>query len=273
VRRKTSMKLGIICPVKHLQDFATQSDFHLILPHLYNEFPEYKEFYRERIKQGDFVLQDNSIFEAGTSLDCHYLLEQAEDLGVSEMAAPEVLGDADESKKLLVKFLDYRETMGSKIPVFATVQGKTFQDMLDYFFELNGIDEVSTIGIPSDTDYVSSYSYGYLSPTLKKVFNRLGLVQEIEKTRLIGNIEIKPVHLLGLGDGVELQRQKYISWIRSCDSSTAYVHGAEGICYGMRGLPCEKITDKLDFGSSLGRQLQFHAVHYNIQMLKQFVKM
>ena len=267
------MKLGIICPVKHLQDFASQSDFHLILPHLYKEFPEYKEFYRERIKQGDFVLQDNSIFEFGKSLDYQYLLEQAEDLGVSEMVTPEVMGDTDGSRKLLTAFLDYRETMDSKIPVFATVQGKTFQDMLDYFFELNGIDEVSTIGIPAEADYVSSYSYGYLSPTLKKVFNRLGLVQEIEKTRLIGNIAIKPVHLLGLGDGVELQRQKYIPWIRSCDSSTAYVHGAAGVMYSMRGLPGEKISEKLDFGSSLERQSQHHAVNFNIQMLKQFVKM
>lgn len=278
------MKIGIICPVRFLQRFATQSDFHLVLPHLYAQYPEYVDFYRERIKLGDFVVQDNSIFELGTSLTGEILYEFALDLGVSEMVAPEVLGNADASLNVLLEFLDFMSQQEHKIPVQAVIQGQSFDELIAQFFRYNLLTEVSTIGLPFDLEYqVPEFSF-VRSLTLRRVLSRWKLVDTINNIAVAKGITLKPVHLMGLSDGIELQKYaiKKFPWIRSNDSSSAFVHGLQLIRYSNRGLPVEKIREKLNFGlpedalygltpSKDGYDNEREeAIDFNIMMLKLF---
>lgn len=259
------MKIGIICATPHLQRFSLQSTFHLILPHLYTQFPAYREFYAERIRQGDFVTQDTAVFELEESLPGPQLIDMAESLGVSEMVTPEVLLSAEQSKVKLEEFLTHRQKVGSKLPLLSVVQGTSLEELFRYWAYLLNLDEVSTIGVPFDIDFDMYVTRGVRSPTLRRVLNRVEIVRMAEKSNLLR----KPVHLLGLADGVELQFYKH-PMIRSNDSSSAFVHGAEMIYYTDRGLPQEKIKTKLDFGRVLTQPKQFDAINHNITMLKAF---
>lgn len=260
------IQLGIICPVPHLNDFATQSSFHLILPHLFDKFPEYEEFYRQRSSAGDFVLMDSSIFELDVSLPGQMLLELAERVQAKEMTVPEVLRDSDKSKKYLEEFLSLYAKSGSKISLLAVVQGESLPEMIQYYNYLETVSEISTIGLPFDLDWNEQEFSGIRSRTLRRVLNRWELVDRISHTAR------KPIHLMGLSDAVELQRyvsDRY-SRIRSNDSSSAFVHGAAGILYTDRGLPCEKISTKLDFSMKLSTETQKESVLFNIQQIKKF---
>lgn len=261
------MKIGIICPVAHLQEFATRSTFHLILPHLYEEFPAYKEFYTERAKQGDFVVQDSSIFELEHSMPGEQLLELAEEVGANEMVTPEVLLDAEASKRKLTEFLETYTKRGATVALQSVVQGKTIEEMCRYWAYLLTIREVSTIGVPFDIDIPTDVTKGIQSKTLRRVLNRWHLMDLAERANLLK----KPVHLMGLSDAVELQHYDH-PMIRSNDSSSAFVHGAEMVYYQDRGLPCEKISKKLDFGVTLLEQEQITAVHSNISRIQQFAR-
>lgn len=283
---------GIICPQHYLEDFATKSRFHLILPHLYEAYPRYKEFYKERIKQGDFVVQDNSIFELEKSLPSITLLEFAEELGVSEMSAPEVLRSSVASKKILGEFLKFKTvTYKSSIPVLAVAQGKTIQEIIDYIFYLNSISEISTIGIPFDLEYLQNdtqISYRQLnSLTLRRVLKRWELIDILNQEAENRNEKVKPLHLMGLSDAVELQyykhlhlgkdefgMEKYVQ-IRSNDSSSAYVHGSRLIKYYDRGLPCEKVSEKLNFGEVMEKskeKIAMNTIFKNIKTIQRFCK-
>jgi hypothetical protein len=264
------MKIGIICPVADLQIFAGESRFHLILPHLYDLYPGYYEFYAGRIAAGDFVLQDNSVFELEHSLDYKFLLTQAETLGVTEMVAPEVLLNPEACTRVLEEFLTHRQKEGSKIPVLCVAQGTNMTELLTHFFAINQYSDVASLGLPFDLDWQEGPNVHVRSRTLRRVLNRWDLVTAIDTTAKLRNIPIKPVHLMGLSDPVELQRYREIPWIRSNDSSSAYVHGAAGILIGDRGLPCEKIPTKLDFGSSIVTDTQLFAVKHNIRMIRTF---
>lgn len=267
-------KIGIICPTSHLQDFASLSDFHLILPHLYKEFPAYKEFYEDRIKQGDFVLQDNSVFELEVSPSAEFLIETANNINASEMSTCEVLCDAVKSFQAVEHTLLRSVQLGNKIPLLAVVQGGTFAEFIDYFFKLNSITELSSLGIPFDIDYPVFFdadNYSFIrSKTVRRVFSRWKIVDAIDLEAKKRGVNIKPTHLMGLSDGFELQKYVDIPWIRSNDSSSAFVHGSAGILYTDRGLPCEKIPTKLDFSYSLSTKTQKDAVLYNINKLKEF---
>ena len=281
------MKIAIICPVPHLRDFAIQSDFHLILPHLYNKFPEYLEFYKERIKKGDFVIQDNSFFELEKSFDWRHSIEYAEDLKVSELVIPEVLNDREGCKKIRESFLNnvyYKYK--SKIPLLAVAQGKNAEDLIDDILDLQNVNEISTIGIPFDLRWEDLfYTQGVPSLTLRRVLNRWYVINKLVEISEIVGLKLKPVHLMGLSDGIELShyrdKEKFY-FIRSNDSSSAYVHGSNLIWYNNKGLPSEKISEKLDFGSDLNSvsiklfgntspvSLMNQCIDYNIEILKQF---
>lgn len=272
------MKIGIICPVAHLEDFAIKSDFHLILPHLFKEFPAYREFYRYRAQQGDFVLQDNSVFELGHSLSADMLIEEANLIGASEMSACEVLSNSLESYKAAIHTVERSVKLGNKIPLLAVVQGESLSSFINYFFSLNSISEISSLGLPFDLDYLEGENHLFTdydslkSRTLRRVLNRWRLVEILDEEAKKRNVTIKSTHLMGLSDGMELQKYKNYYWIRSNDSSSAYVHGAAGFRYTDRGLPCEKISRKLDFSSSLTNDEQIDDVLYNIDKLKEFSK-
>jgi len=280
-----SIKHGIICPVNYLEKFAVLSDFHLILPHLYDKYPAYKEFYRSRVKQGDFVLQDNSVFELEESLPGEALMEMAEDLGVSEMSAPEVLRDAKSSKKVLEEFLSRRVSLGSKTPVLAVAQGASIDELISYVYYLNSLAEVSTIGIPFDLEHLNSgdFTLSLKSLTLRRVLSRWILMERIHVEAGWVAKKLKPIHLMGLADAVELQYyagfvhrlepgQVPPLQVRSNDSSSAFVHGAANILYTERGLPCEKISQKLDFGLPSGTlsEAAERSVYDNIKMIQSF---
>lgn len=260
------MKLAFITPTAHLNDFAIQSNFHLVLPHLYVEHPTYSEFYRERSKRGDFIIQDTSVFELDTPLSNEDLVETANFIGASEMVAPEVLRDAEGSKILLEQFLEYKSKVNCNIPVMAVVQGKTFVEISRHWAYLLNISEVATIGLPFVLDFDTPASKGIKSLTLKRVLNRWYVLDTLQSASQLN----KPVHLLGLADGVELQHYINNPMIRSNDSSSAFVHGSEMVYYTERGLPCEKIQTKLDFKTRLTSHKQYEVVQHNIDMLKNF---
>jgi len=280
------IKLGIICPIPHLKDFAVQSDFHLVLPHLIKQYPEYKNFYVERSKAGDFVLLDNSIFELDTPLSNEELLDIAEECGFSEVVSPETINDSVESYSQLESFLTTHQHRNSKVQVLAMLQGKSFVEMSRYAIQLEDIKEVNTIGIPFRLENVDSGEESFSSIkslTLRRVFLRWKFIFHL--ATCVGK-GFQPLHLMGLSDGLELQMYEGGNsaeldglTIRSNDSSSAFVHGAEMISYEDRGLPVEKISKKLDFTRDLANEgpkeiynMCMLTINHNIKMLKQFAQ-
>ena len=266
---------GIIVPSTQLQ-FALNSKFHLILPHLITSLPKYKEFYKERAREGDHVLLDNSIFELGYSLDKKELLDIAEDIHVTEVVAPEVWEDATGTNNLVEDFIEYHDGMKSNIKILAMAQGNTIDEIIESFFKWNNHIKIDSLGLPFSLDYeVNGVSDNIKSLTLRRVLNRWYLVDRINQYSKASSIRIKPTHLMGLSDAIELQRYKGDDyyWVRSNDSSTAFVHGVNGILYTDRGLPCEKIKMKLDFGGWKDlTDRQITSVEYNIAKILSWIE-
>jgi hypothetical protein len=271
------MKHGIICPIPFLKEFATKSNFHLILPHLVRTHPEYKSFYKECAEKGDFVLLDNSIFELGYSLDKRELLEVAEDVHASEVVAPEVWHNKKETTGLVEDFIQYHQAKKSNIRILAMATGETEEEIIESFFYYNTHPNIDSLGLPFTLDYeITGVSNNVESLTLRRVLNRWSLVEKICAYGNASSQTIKPTHLMGLSDALELQRYKGIRyyWVRSNDSSTAFVHGFNEVYYTDKGLPAEKIKQKLDFNGyrDIGLTIsQKSCIHYNIDKILSWV--
>jgi hypothetical protein len=273
------IKIGIICPIPHLQEFAVQSNFHLVLPHLIKQFPKYKEFYRKRAAEGDFVLLDNSIFELDKPLEDDELVDIYLENGFSEVVAPETINDSLKSAVQLDKFLNRILQRGLRIPVLAMIQGRNFSGMLGYAEELNGVKEITTLGVPFRLEEVDEDVSNIVSLTLKRVFARWNFLDQLNDYGIKYDTYFKALHLMGLSDAFELQKYNKGNYkclkIRSNDSSSAFIHGGRELLYTDRGLPCEKISSKLDFTQDLHNIDSYElvlkaSINHNIKMIKKF---
>ena len=57
------MDVCFITPTPRLEEYATASTHHLVLAHIYEQDEVYRAFYRERVRQGDYVILDMSAYE------------------------------------------------------------------------------------------------------------------------------------------------------------------------------------------------------------------
>ena len=66
----------IITPTAYLNEYASQSDTHLVLAHLVDQDDAYAAFYKEASEYDHhFLIMDNGAFEIGHSYDPNKLIE------------------------------------------------------------------------------------------------------------------------------------------------------------------------------------------------------
>jgi len=108
---------------------------------------KYRDFYRTRSEEGDFVILDNGAAE-GLEYGAKHLLTLASDLAISEIVIPDTIGDANETLAQAQYFARYAH------PAFKymfVLQGSTEEEVM---FCLKALDNgnmftyITTIGIP-----------------------------------------------------------------------------------------------------------------------------
>lgn len=269
------MKVGFIVPIKYL-NLSLESDFHLILPHIVEKYPEYGEFYKRRIEAGDFVMLDNSAFELGKPIDAQIQKRIAYELNVNEVVLPDFLSDSKETLKSIEKTLSTVYT-NNDFSIAAVSQGKDIESYIDCFRQLVEIKEINTVCMPAIIEFpVKNIGWEVPFRMPEMVLRRIYLIEHLYERGIINELikSRKQIHLLGSYDQVELYyyRTKGYNFVRSNDSSSAFVHGQRGIRYTLTGLPCKKIEEKIDFGCSNLTEYQIDCVKHNMNMIKWFAQ-
>ena len=257
------IKLAFISPISYLRAFSLLGDIEFALAHIALKSKEYREYFYQVAHLGRFVILDNGAFEEGDPVTQENLLELVTEMRPSEIIAPDKLHRAKETIDLTLAFLDsLPEHFPSKVQ--AVAQGETFEAFKECYYMWLCDPRVHTIGVPFHLDYWQLSE----SPTKNMYLNRTKAIEILNECFSPG----KPHHCLGMSDPIELSILKKFSFIRSCDSTSAFVHGARGIRYTEEGLPGEKLSSKLDFNFSEALSIkQQKDIRYNIGKLKEFV--
>ena len=186
------MKIANITPIALLEDALDEEEtFHLILTQLVLSSETYRNFYRERIRKGDFVVLDNDAFEKRDSITSIGELKRAIELldpGPSEVILPDEWGSTDH-----LRGVEIAQEYASALNAFhrpsggymAVPRAGNWDDYLQAVVAMLEIDGVSTIGIPEMG--VTSY---------------LGMSRGAMLTRLRFTTSV-PVHLLGVNESLE----------------------------------------------------------------------
>jgi len=254
----------IITPTAHILNIASNSPMHLLLAHIALKDSTYVANYK-RLKNdhGHYLIMDNSAFELGHSMDIIDLLAAADSVNADEIVAPEVFGNLGKTIEAVHNFIPY---VSKDLKIGAVTQGNSMREFLMCYETYELMSEIHVIHVPMLDPPDSPYNQ-VPNKTLRIMLNRihfLNLVSELPGKR-------KPVHLLGLTDGAELMVQKRHKFIRSNDSSSAFIHGYFGVKYTAKGLPVDKIPTKMNFVNwDILSDWQKDCIIHNIITIKRF---
>ena len=265
------MKISHESPLCLLEESRKFNDYDYALVHLFEEVPEYYEFFVESIKQGRTVLLDNSIFELGTAFDPDRFFYWIDKLKPSEYIIPDVLEDTIGT---MDNALHWKENYWGKTPKnsksIGVVQGKSYTDLINCYQYLDEVIGVDKIAISFDYSY-----YLEVCPHPNKWMGyALGRAQTL--TRLLDDGIInkdKPHHLLGCALPIEfLFYKEGFEWIETLDTSNPVVHGLLGIGYTPGGLTSKKSIKLVDLLNAPQPSVSnMHTIRHNISYFNQIV--
>jgi hypothetical protein len=217
------MQAAVIAPTALLDRYCVTS-YHLALAHMTVADDDYRYFYADRKRQGDFVIMDNSVIELEEPLDMDDLMKACMMVGADEIVLPDHPHD---SKNTMEDAYEYSEWVYTRFPIIrqmAVPQGRDIQDWMECYFELVKLPFVDTIGIPK------SLGSG-----------RLIVMEMIDK--VLHDVPRKEYHMLGTwANPTEIQRAaNHYDWVRGVDSKIPVRAGLAGIQFHpLHGLMTER---------------------------------
>jgi len=208
------MKVAVIAPTAYLHSYAGMSSYHLVLAHIYEEDALYRDYYKQRVAEGDFVILDNSAYELGGSVALARLEACANDLNPSAVFLPDTRFNARETKWQVMHALE--RFAGRPWKNLAVPQGNDLGEvlaMLDWYATQR---YVHGIGLYEEIGTVCGFE------------NRVQFLRYIDGTDL--PLKKWHVHLLGMEEDVKAVADlAKISWVDGIDSAKPVVYGLNGI--------------------------------------------
>lgn len=221
-----------LCMMKELQGYT---DYDYALVHLFDEIPEYYEFFVEAIANGRHVILDNSIFELEEAFDADKFAAYITKLNPTEYIVPDVLEGLEGT---IANFEAWREKYdhlpGKKIGV---VQGKSQDEVYECYRYMQK--HADKIAISFDYSFFET-EYGLhegLNKYQKWAEGRKILLANMIEDGIVDNY--KPHHLLGAGVPQEFADYVDYKWIDTIDTSNPVIHGIASI-------PYERVHDRWD---------------------------
>jgi hypothetical protein len=222
-------------PLTLLEKSRNFNDYDYALVHLFDEIPEYKQFFIDSIKKYNRrVILDNSLFELGTIFNSNKFAKSIIETTPTEFIIPDALEDINSTIKSCDNWLaDYDDIPGIKIGV---VQGNNRDELIECYKYMS--DRVDKISVPY---YNSAYIREYdsvnnpsISSYHKLMIGRINFINYLVDYNIIN--KNKPHHLLGCSLPQEFKSYKKCNFIESIDTSNPVVHGLLGIPYQEYGL-------------------------------------
>lgn len=203
----------------------------------------YRNFYKEEARKGSIIILDNASVELGDDWATpEELIEIYKSLESDDvyLMCPEVAFNAEKTSRAVEKFAS---TVPSDIRLFGTVHGMTYDEVAACYKRVEAV--VDYVGF-SYRIWCSNLYVPYPNKTTEKSLIRLSLLRKLAEDGII-NKDI-PHHLLGITDPLEIVSQVLHPWIKSCDSSTAYIHAKNRILFSERGFEGkERLVEKINF--------------------------
>jgi hypothetical protein len=275
-----------ISPTKYLERYTEHNGAHLILAHLVESDPEYRDFYAN-LDDGKYKIMDNSAFEMFKLGRPMYDSSKLVDMGKMCNANCIVMSDYPKSHSSVT-----RKAAEEMIPQLKGEGFDTFfcpqsglgdiEDLLDAIewgldnedVDLIGMSILAcpiALGVNESTFDAGGRSDAY---KMQRFMSRFTVFDMLERRGSLNEKALKRFHCLGMVDGPREIRllSRFEKYIFSWDSSAAVWAGIHGIMFdgSPTGLANGKFEKEVEFGYQ--GHVNNLAVYHNIEYINQLLK-
>ena len=261
------MKVSHELPLALMHNAYKWNDYDYCLPHLIDQYDQYRIFFQKSRLDKRFIIMDNGLFE-GVLHTTEDLLEKINLVRPNIFIVPDAWNDSNttlvNAKSWMINF---KENLPEGVNLMAVCQGNdmgelitTYQTLIDLGYEHIAFNH-SSIAYQNEytgMDHLKASMYG-----------RMEFIRRLVQS---GTIRKSHYHHL-LGCSLPQEFMSYSDWkfVKSVDTSNPILVGAEGKRYSDSGLTW-KPKEKLEhyFEKDLSGQLE--DIIFNVNRFKSFIK-
>tara|TARA_Y100000389_G_scaffold138948_1_gene136690 strand:- start:217 stop:1011 length:795 start_codon:yes stop_codon:yes gene_type:complete len=225
-----SIKISHEVPLCLLEESLEWCDYQYCLPHLLDEYEEYKNHFIRYKERGGYIIMDNSLHELGHAYDFDRLMYWVEELEPDEFIIPDVWEDMEAS---IANAKEWRNiNLPENVEKVVVVQAKTINEAFECTttYQDLGYNKICY-------SYGASYYNDVCPHPNKDLGKALGRVYVISTLYNQGALtKYDRVHLLGCSVPQEFNWYKDIKCIESIDTSNPVMAALESTVYSPSGL-------------------------------------
>ena len=261
------MKISHELPLGLMKFAYKWNDYDYCLPHLIDQYPEYKEFFEYSRTHRRFIIMDNGLFE-GVTHTTEDLLEKIDLIRPDIFIVPDEWNDAAATLRNAKSWvINFKENLPEGVNLMAVCQGKDMGELVTTYQTLIDLGYTHIAFNHSSIAYQKDYEG--LDHLKASMYGRMEFIRRLVQSGAIRKTYYH--HLLGCSLPQEFMAYKDWGFIKSVDTSNPILVGAEGKRYTDSGLTW-KPKDKLEhyFEKNLDDRLE--DIIFNVNMFKSFIK-
>ena len=243
------------------------NDYDYCLPHLVDQYDQYKIYFQKAKADGRFIIMDNGLFE-GVEHTTEDLLDKINLIRPNIFIVPDAWNDHALTLVNAKSWMNnYKPNLPEEVELMAVCQGKTISDL------------IATYQILLDLGYKhiafnhSSIAYQEMYPENKglkaSMYGRMEFIRRLVTTNTIDKSAYH--HLLGASLPQEYMVYGDWDFIKSGDTSNPILVGAEGVRYDDGGIDW-KPKEKLEHYFEKDLSGKIDDMIFNVQKFKEYVK-
>ena len=262
------MKVSHELPLNLMQYAYEWNDYDYCLPHLLDEYQQYRLFFQKSKKDKRFIIMDNGLFE-GVNHTTEDLLEKIELIHPNIFIVPDAWNDSITTLRNAKHWMiNYKDNLPEGVNLMAVCQGDTIGELITTYQTLLDLGYKHIAFNHSSVAYEREYP-GEMPKLKAQMYGRMEFIRRlVEKDTVDKNCYH---HLLGCSLPQEFMAYNDWKFIKSVDTSNPILVGAEGTRYSDSGISF-KPKDKLEHYFEKNLDTQLEDIKFNVQKFKSFIK-
>jgi hypothetical protein len=261
------MKISHELPLGLMKFAYKWNDYDYCLPHLIDQYPEYKEFFEYSRDNKRFIIMDNGLFE-GVTHTTEDLLNKINLIRPNIFIVPDAWNDANTTLVNAKSWMiNYKEGLPEGVELMAVCQGQDMTELTTTYQTLIDLGYTHIAFNHSSIAYQKEYTG--MDHLKASMYGRMEFIR-----RLVASGTIRKTyyhHLLGCSLPQEFMSYKDWKFIKSVDTSNPILVGAEGIRYTSSGLVF-KPKEKLEHYFEKDLEAKLEDIIFNVNKFKAFIE-
>ena len=262
------MKVSHELPLNLMHYAYEWNDYDYCLPHLLDEYQQYRLFFQKSKKDKRFIIMDNGLFE-GVNHTTEDLLEKIELIYPNIFIVPDAWNDSISTLRNAKHWMiNYKNNLPEGVNLMAVCQGNDMGELMTTYQTLLDLGYKHIAFNHSSVAYEREYP-GEMPKLKAQMYGRMEFIRRlVEKDTIDKNCYH---HLLGCSLPQEFMAYNDWKFVKSVDTSNPILVGAEGTRYSDSGISF-KPKDKLEHYFEKNLDIQLEDIKFNVQKFKSFIK-